>query len=261
VSDEAGSGATPRRTRLLRVAEHVRAQNWTAIGIDFVIVVIGVFVGIQVSNWNQLRTDRAEYEAALERLSEEIDANLAMLDDLDSTMARDLDKAGRALTLLQSCVDSDENLRIVEEGLDVIRGTEGLRPRRNALDEVTTNPRLLSQQTVRERKRLSELLFYYDALQSEADFANYFPLEMGMENNPILVVRPAEEFVGAYFGREWRVTRRNLGLNVPLRDACRDNQLLKSFFNWERRQASLPNISRIWREELLATKQLIESRR
>ena len=33
---------------LRRVIEHVRDQNWTAIAIDFVIVVAGVFVGIQV---------------------------------------------------------------------------------------------------------------------------------------------------------------------------------------------------------------------
>lgn len=37
---------------LRRITEHVREQNWTAIVIDFVIVVVGVFVGIQVSNWN-----------------------------------------------------------------------------------------------------------------------------------------------------------------------------------------------------------------
>lgn len=32
---------------LRRVMEHVRAQNWFAIAIDFVIVVVGVFVGLQ----------------------------------------------------------------------------------------------------------------------------------------------------------------------------------------------------------------------
>ena len=45
---------------LLRsVIEHVKAQNWLAITIDFLIVVIGVFVGIQVSNWNDDRIARA----------------------------------------------------------------------------------------------------------------------------------------------------------------------------------------------------------
>ncbi|MEM7431188.1 MAG: hypothetical protein AAF351_04510 [Pseudomonadota bacterium] len=37
---------------LRRVVEHVNAQNWFAVGIDFVIVVVGVFIGIQVANWN-----------------------------------------------------------------------------------------------------------------------------------------------------------------------------------------------------------------
>ncbi len=44
---------------LRRLIEHIKGQHWTAVAIDFVIVVVGVFVGIQVSNWNQQRaTDR-----------------------------------------------------------------------------------------------------------------------------------------------------------------------------------------------------------
>ena len=31
---------------LRRVMEHVRDQNWAAVAIDFVIVVVGVFIGI-----------------------------------------------------------------------------------------------------------------------------------------------------------------------------------------------------------------------
>jgi len=37
---------------LQRVIKHFRNQEWTAITIDFIIVVVGVVVGIQVSNWN-----------------------------------------------------------------------------------------------------------------------------------------------------------------------------------------------------------------
>ena len=45
---------------LRRVIEHVKKQHWTAVFLDFVIVVLGVFIGIQVSNWNAARADRAE---------------------------------------------------------------------------------------------------------------------------------------------------------------------------------------------------------
>lgn len=40
---------------LRRVIEHVKAQNWTAVALDFVIVVVGVFISIQVANWNDAR--------------------------------------------------------------------------------------------------------------------------------------------------------------------------------------------------------------
>jgi len=41
-----------------RIVEHVKDQNWAAIVIDFVIVVVGVFIGIQLGNWNQAASDR-----------------------------------------------------------------------------------------------------------------------------------------------------------------------------------------------------------
>ena len=43
-----------------RVAEHAKAQNWFAVTLDFFIVVLGVFIGIEVANWNQARQDRHE---------------------------------------------------------------------------------------------------------------------------------------------------------------------------------------------------------
>jgi hypothetical protein len=43
-----------------RVAEHAKTQNWFAVTLDFLIVVIGVFIGIEVANWNQARQDRQE---------------------------------------------------------------------------------------------------------------------------------------------------------------------------------------------------------
>lgn len=43
---------------LRRVTEHAKVQNWFAVGLDFLIVVVGVFIGIEVANWNQARQDR-----------------------------------------------------------------------------------------------------------------------------------------------------------------------------------------------------------
>jgi len=245
---------------LRRLSKSLQEQNWTAIWIEFVLLVAGVFLGIQVANWNAARVDRIEYEAALGRLGAEIDINLAALDAFDPEMKNSLIIAAQALTVLQSCVDSEENHRIVEEGLQEIRGTNGLQLRRNALSEMTSNPRLLSQQTAEERKRFSEMLFYFDTLQDEADFLERQPQERRMEDNSILRVGAAHAYSSKYLGFDWATTRRRLELDAPLAVACHDNMLIKTFFNWERRQAGLPVISQKWRAELMATKKLIEVR-
>jgi hypothetical protein len=47
---------------LRRVIAHFRKQEWTAIFLDFVIVVAGVFVATQVNNWSAARDDHRREE-------------------------------------------------------------------------------------------------------------------------------------------------------------------------------------------------------
>lgn len=53
---------------LRRLMEHVKDQNWTVVWLDLVIVIIGVFMGIQVANWNDERRQRSMGVVILERL-------------------------------------------------------------------------------------------------------------------------------------------------------------------------------------------------
>jgi hypothetical protein len=81
---------------LRRVIKHFRNQEWTAIGIDFVIVVFGVFVGIQVSNWNQTQTDRGLGEKFTERLKADLVVeawNYTMLIEYLADVQSNADKA------------------------------------------------------------------------------------------------------------------------------------------------------------------------
>ena len=57
---------------LRRVIEHTRKQEWTAIFIDLVIVVVGVFIGIQVSNWNIERETNRRAAVFTERLEADL---------------------------------------------------------------------------------------------------------------------------------------------------------------------------------------------
>jgi hypothetical protein len=65
--------------RLRHLMRHVRTQNWVAVGLDLVIVVVGVFIGIQVSNWNDARRDLTREQVYLARLDAEMDVILERL--------------------------------------------------------------------------------------------------------------------------------------------------------------------------------------
>jgi hypothetical protein len=56
---------------LRSVTRHVRDQNWFAVGIDFLIVVVGVFIGIQVANWNEARVQQERERVLLGELRDE----------------------------------------------------------------------------------------------------------------------------------------------------------------------------------------------
>lgn len=65
---------------LRRITEHVRAQNWFAVGIDFAIVVIGVTIGIRVSNWNDEVRVRSLEASYLSRVADELMSNIEMFE-------------------------------------------------------------------------------------------------------------------------------------------------------------------------------------
>jgi hypothetical protein len=57
--------------RLQRIIEHLKAQHWTAVALDLLITVVGVFIGIQAANWNGDRQDRQRSREVLVDLRDE----------------------------------------------------------------------------------------------------------------------------------------------------------------------------------------------
>ena len=51
-----------------RIKESLKRQDWTAVTLELAIVIIGVFIGTQVSNWNQERLEKRETAQLLQEL-------------------------------------------------------------------------------------------------------------------------------------------------------------------------------------------------
>jgi len=98
---------------LRRIMEHVRKLGWPAIGIELVIVVVGVFIGMQVSNWNVEREARQRGAMFAERLKADLREE-AWYYQLQIEYSRDvLANAERAVDALSGRLnDSNEALLI-----------------------------------------------------------------------------------------------------------------------------------------------------
>jgi hypothetical protein len=82
---------------LRRVIEHFRKQEWTAIALDFVIVVIGVFVGLQAQEWSQDFNDRRREAQIVEGLIADLDIDRAQYAQSLVTAAKRLRAAAASL--------------------------------------------------------------------------------------------------------------------------------------------------------------------
>lgn len=102
-----GAPVIPRR-----ILSHLREQDWVAIAIDLIIVVVGVFIGIQVSNLNQARIDRALAAEYMDRIVADLDT---ITTTADNQLRFERSKSGQvvaALALLRQAPSGTRDLRL-----------------------------------------------------------------------------------------------------------------------------------------------------
>jgi len=67
---------------LRRIAHAVKQQQWTSVLIELVIVILGVFLGFQVSDWANERASRSAEVRHLEEIAEDLRADAAVFDHI-----------------------------------------------------------------------------------------------------------------------------------------------------------------------------------
>jgi hypothetical protein len=85
-----------------RLAQSLKEQNWTAIAIEFVLLVLGVFLGIQVANWNQERADRQRERLLLAELRSEVVESIKQVEIKQRAFAQAARSGARAIAFLDA---------------------------------------------------------------------------------------------------------------------------------------------------------------
>ncbi|MEZ5438454.1 MAG: hypothetical protein R3F12_08865 [Lysobacteraceae bacterium] len=96
-----------------RLAASIRKQDWFAISIEFVLLVVGVFLGIQVANWNEERQEHAQQEQIERRLR----GDFQLLDEALSRAMRSHEEIILALEALRTAIERGEALSSEDEAI------------------------------------------------------------------------------------------------------------------------------------------------
>jgi hypothetical protein len=90
---------------LRKVTKHIKKQNWFAAFIEFFILVIGVFIGIQVANWNDEQAAHERERLLLDELRNEVVDSISQLKVSRNAYEQILRSGTRAVSFLDSGVD------------------------------------------------------------------------------------------------------------------------------------------------------------
>ena len=102
---------------LRRITKHVKDQNWFAVGIDFVIVVVGGFIGIQVANWNEWRAERyTERQILLNIYGDLVESSMAQARDV-TFLEQQIQAQSIVLKALDACQVSPNEDVLFQRGI------------------------------------------------------------------------------------------------------------------------------------------------
>ena len=124
---------------LRRITQHVKEQNWFAVGLDFVIVVFGVFIGLQVNNWNADRTARSAERSTLVRLHEDFEESIAGQSRDIHFLEQQLSDQALILKSLDACAVAPKDDAAFQRGIATLGWINPPRLYRRTIDEITAS--------------------------------------------------------------------------------------------------------------------------
>jgi hypothetical protein len=144
---------------LLRsITKHIKDQNWFAVVLDFLIVVVGVFIGLQVANWNEARTERVLERSYNFRLQDDLNRSRERTISSTNWMIGQSENQAVVLKSLAACSALAEEQNVFALGLYDLGKLDTATLNRTVIDEMISTGRSDLFQDMELRSKLSSLI-------------------------------------------------------------------------------------------------------
>lgn len=154
---------------LRRITKHVNDQNWVAVGIDMLVVVLGIFIGFQLNNWNVERQNVQKGESYLERIAEELEQDIRFFDGVLRSNERSIENAQFLLdTIDNEDLVRDDPTRFITS-IASIGGSIVVNISKNTFEEIKFSGNL---ELIKDEDLRNKIANYYTFIEVSQAFAH-----------------------------------------------------------------------------------------
>jgi len=208
--------------RLRSLTKHIREQNWFAVLLDFFIVVAGILIAFQITNWNEARQDRLTERDYLERLSTDLALTVQRNEGQvrrNSQMVHDLDIT---LAALDACTLSVDNEAAFASGLFFLGRYNLPEFVSGAFDELNGAGNLRLIRDLDLRKRITEV---------NANFERSYLIDKQLNDRVVPKVNYVRKYARFNHSADTAVSNGLIGpsvLDIDFEASCRDTEFKNS---------------------------------
>ncbi|MEX0644257.1 MAG: hypothetical protein WD076_03045 [Parvularculaceae bacterium] len=123
---------------LRRIASAFRRQDWFTVFVETMIVVLGVFLGLQVNNWNEARAASRQEAVLIAQLAGDLRSMRDSFVFADAIAQRTHDGWVAIFRALESCRPIEADPALVQYALARYQRTSQVNVQRTAYDELTS---------------------------------------------------------------------------------------------------------------------------
>ncbi|MEO1027713.1 MAG: hypothetical protein AAFX02_01530, partial [Pseudomonadota bacterium] len=98
----------------------LKEQEWVTIIIESLMIVLGVLVALQVSNWNDIRKARKDAFEILDRLESEVNANISAVRTNKDKIGLGRESRNATGQILETCDATQGNIESVAQSIDLL---------------------------------------------------------------------------------------------------------------------------------------------
>lgn len=153
-----------------RQKANLGARDWAAVGLDFVIVLVGVLLAFQINSWNENRIERRAQSAALERLLSESEEAIHYLSRSVDRFEEGNQSRAELLTRLREDDWEGFNNDAMAFGIVTIGRAPPAAPPRSAYEEIIASGRFAGIGDAAVRDAVTEYYASVDYLNGMSEY-------------------------------------------------------------------------------------------